>query len=187
MSKDIPVIEAQPFVDGLRFGECPRWHDGPALVRGLLRAAPSSSAGPTGDARVEVDVPGEPAGLGWLPDGRLLVVARRPRTVLRREPDGRLVVHGDLNPLATFHGNDMVVAAPAGPTWATSASTSTGSWSAGAGGAGRASGSTDGGAHPGRPGRLGPSRPPPTSSSPTAWSSPRTDEPWSWPRPWPAG
>ena len=59
--------------------------------------------------RVEVEVPGEPAGLGWLPDGRLLVVARKPRTVLRLEPDGRLVEHGDLNPTATFYGNDMVV------------------------------------------------------------------------------
>ena len=52
----------------------------------------------SGDDRVEVEVPGEPAGLGWLPDGRLLVVARKPRTVLRMEADGRLVEHGDLNP-----------------------------------------------------------------------------------------
>ena len=56
-------------------------------------------------------MPGEPAGLGWLPDGRLLVVARKPRTVLRLEADGTLVQHGDLSPIATFHGNDMVVCA----------------------------------------------------------------------------
>ena len=67
------------------------------------------SAGEAGDVRVELEVPGEPAGLGWLPDGRLLVVARKPRTVLRLEADGRLVEHGDLNPTATFYGNDMVV------------------------------------------------------------------------------
>ena len=62
-----------------------------------------------GDVRVELEVPGEPAGLGWLPDGRLLVVARKPRTVHRLEADGRLVQHGDLNPTAGFYGNDMVV------------------------------------------------------------------------------
>jgi sugar lactone lactonase YvrE len=44
-----------------------------------------------------------------LPDGRLLVVARKPRTVMRLEADGRLVQHGDLNPTAAFYGNDMVV------------------------------------------------------------------------------
>jgi len=33
------------------------------------------------------------------------------RTVKRLEPDGSLVHHSDLTPWATFHGNDMVVAA----------------------------------------------------------------------------
>jgi sugar lactone lactonase YvrE len=105
---DPSTTEAVPFLEGLHFGECPRWHDGRLwysdFYDGTVR-----SAGASGDVRVEVEVPGEPAGLGWLPDGRLLVVARKPRTVLRLEPDWRLVGHGDLNPIATFHGNDMVV------------------------------------------------------------------------------
>ncbi len=99
---------AQPFIDGLHFGECPRWHDG-RLWYVDFYAGTVCSVGTDGDVRVEVEVPGEPAGLGWLPDGRLLVVSRKPRTVLRRETDGRLVDHGDLNPVATFYGNDMVV------------------------------------------------------------------------------
>ncbi len=103
-----PPVVARPFVDGLRFGECPRWHLG-RLWFADFYAGTVASAGAEGDVRVELEVPGEPAGLGWLPDGRLLVVSRKPRTVLRLEPDGRLVEHGDLNPLATFHGNDMVV------------------------------------------------------------------------------
>ena len=52
-----------------------------------------------------------PSGLGWLPDGRLLVVSMHHRTVLRREPDGTLATHADLAPVATSHANDMVVAA----------------------------------------------------------------------------
>jgi len=103
-----PVTTARPFVDGLRFGECPRWHQGRLWYVDFYERT-VCSAGPDGDVRVELEVPGEPAGLGWLPDGRLLVVSRKPRTVLRLEPDGRLVPHADLNPLATFHGNDMVV------------------------------------------------------------------------------
>jgi sugar lactone lactonase YvrE len=105
---EAPVVQAQPFLDGLRFGECPRWHQGRLWFADFYDHR-VSSAGTTGDVRVEVEVPGGPAGLGWLPDGRLLVVSRQPRTVLRLEADGALVEHGDLNPLATFHGNDMVV------------------------------------------------------------------------------
>ena len=65
---------------------------------------------PEGDRRVEVDFDGEPAGLGWLPDGRLRFASRLDRAVFRREPDGTVVRQGELSPWATFHANDMVVA-----------------------------------------------------------------------------
>ena len=63
------------------------------------------------DGRVETVaiVAGQPSGLGWLPDGRLLVVSMRDRTLLRREPDGSLVVHADLSGIAGGPVNDMVV------------------------------------------------------------------------------
>jgi sugar lactone lactonase YvrE len=101
-------LNARPFIEGLSFGECPRWH-GDRLWYSDFYQGTVCSAGVEGDVRVELEVPTGPAGLGWLPDGRLLVVARKERTVLRREPDGQLVEHGDLEPYATFHGNDMVV------------------------------------------------------------------------------
>ena len=93
---------------GSASASAPRWHEG-RLWYADFYAGTVLSASESGDVRVELEVPGEPAGLGWLPDGRLLVVARKPRTVLRLEADGRLVQHGDLNPTATFYGNDMVV------------------------------------------------------------------------------
>ncbi len=105
---ELVAQEAGPFIEGLHFGECPRWHED-RLWYVDFHSGTVSSAGADGDSRVEVEVPGDPAGIGWLPDGRLLVVARKPRTVLRLEADGRLVEHGDLNPMAAFHGNDMVV------------------------------------------------------------------------------
>ncbi len=100
--------QARPFIEGIRFGECPRWRDERLWYADFYNES-VCSAGELGDVRLELEVPGEPAGLGWLPDGRLLVVCRKDRTILRHETDGRLVEHGDLNPTATFYGNDMVV------------------------------------------------------------------------------
>jgi sugar lactone lactonase YvrE len=100
----------EPFLHGLYFGECPRWHEGRLWFSDFFAGA-VFSAGPAGDRRTEVEVPGESAGLGWLPDGRLLIVNRQERSLWRVEPDGSLVTHGVLTPWATWHGNDMVVSA----------------------------------------------------------------------------
>jgi len=105
---ELVAQEARPFIDGLHFGECPRWHDG-RLWFSDFYSGNVKSATENGEVRDEFEVPGEPAGLGWMPDGQLLVVTRKPRTVLRLASDGRLVEHGDLNPMAGFYGNDMVV------------------------------------------------------------------------------
>ena len=82
----------------------------PTVVLGLPGAS-RPSIGLNGDLRVEAELDDRPSGIGWLPDGRLLVVSMHRRTVLRREPDGALVMHADLAPVATSHANDMVVAA----------------------------------------------------------------------------
>jgi sugar lactone lactonase YvrE len=103
-------LTAEPFLSGLFFGECPRWHDGRLWYSDFFDHAVSSVSS-DGERRVEVDFDGEPGGLGWLPDGRLLFVSRLDRVIMRREPDSSLVVHGDLRPWATWHANDMVVAA----------------------------------------------------------------------------
>jgi sugar lactone lactonase YvrE len=58
---------------------------------------------------VECTIDDRPSGLGWLPDGRLLMSAMTSRQVRRREHDGSVVVHADLSSIARFHCNDMVV------------------------------------------------------------------------------
>ena len=35
-----------------------------------------------------LEVEGQPSGLGWMPDGSLLVVSMRDHTLLRMAPDG---------------------------------------------------------------------------------------------------
>ena len=103
------TLTAEPFVSGLYFGECPRWHEGRLWYSDFFDQ-PSSRCRPTASAGSRCDYDGEPAGLGWLPDGRLLFNSRLDRVVMRREEDGMLVEHGDLKPWATWHANDMVVA-----------------------------------------------------------------------------
>jgi sugar lactone lactonase YvrE len=64
---------------------------------------------PDGATETIVEVPQQPSGLGWLPDGRMLVVSMLDRRVLRREDDGQLVEHADLSSFAAAACNDMVV------------------------------------------------------------------------------
>ncbi len=64
--------------------------------------------GVDGTVETIVEVPAGPSGLGWLPDGRLLVVSMEDRRLLRLDPDGLTEV-ADLSEHATWHCNDMVV------------------------------------------------------------------------------
>lgn len=101
-------MKAEPFVSGLNFGEGLRWHEGRFWYSDFHQHRVSSAA-PDGSTRLELEIDDRPSGLGWLPDGRLLVVAMLSRRVLRREMDGRAVLHADLKGLAKFHANDMLV------------------------------------------------------------------------------
>jgi sugar lactone lactonase YvrE len=67
------------------------------------------SVSPGGDLRTEFTIDDQPSGLGWMPDGSMLIVSMKKRQVLRRAKSGAISIHADLNPIATFHGNDMVV------------------------------------------------------------------------------
>jgi sugar lactone lactonase YvrE len=104
------TLTAEPFISGLYFGECPRWRDGRLWYSDFFDHS-VFSVSTDGERRTEVTIDGEPSGLGWLPDGRLLINSRLDRAILRLEPDGSLVRHGELTPWATWHANDMVVAA----------------------------------------------------------------------------
>jgi sugar lactone lactonase YvrE len=92
---------------GLKFGEGPRWHDG-RLWFSDFYAHRVAAVGLDGRDETIVEVPQRPSGLGWLPDGTLLVVSMLDRSVLRF--DGRaLRLHADLAALAGGLCNDMVV------------------------------------------------------------------------------
>ena len=88
--------ELRTVVEDLHFSECPRWHDDRLFFSDFYLQQVLSVAYDGSDLRVEAEVPGQPSGLGWLPDGRLLVVSQHDTRLLRREPDGTLVTHADL-------------------------------------------------------------------------------------------
>jgi sugar lactone lactonase YvrE len=95
-------------IDGGHFFEGARWHEGAWWVSDMyshhvLRITPD------GRSTVMATVEQEPSGLGWLPDGDLLVVSMQDRKLLRRRPDGSLTVHADLSPFTPWPINDMVV------------------------------------------------------------------------------
>jgi sugar lactone lactonase YvrE len=95
-------------IDRLSFAECPRWRDG-RLYFSDFYTRRVLAVSLNGVVETIAEVPGQASGLGFLPDGRLLLVSMRDRKILRREFDASLVEHADLNHLAPWHLNDMVV------------------------------------------------------------------------------
>ena len=94
-------------LEGLTFPEGPRWHDG-RLWFSDFYAHEVVAVDLDGRRETMAEVPGQPSGLGWTPDGRLLGVSMTDRRLLRQDPGGLMEV-ADLSGLAGYHCNDMVV------------------------------------------------------------------------------
>jgi len=95
-------------INGLSFTECPRWH-GERLYFSDFYTRRVFAVALDGTKEIIAEVPGQPSGLGFLPDGRMLIVSMRDRRILLREPDGSLVEYADLSNLAPWYLNDMLV------------------------------------------------------------------------------
>lgn len=102
------MAELNRIADGLVFPECPRWHGG-KLWFSDCHDGKVIALDPGGEVVETFAVPGGPAGLGWLPDGDLLVVSIGDLCVYRRASDGELTLHCDLSDYHRHHTNDMVV------------------------------------------------------------------------------
>src|SRR5215467_12702709 len=100
--------ETRVLTGGIYFGEGPRWRDGRLWFSDFYAHA-VKSVSLAGDLRTEFEIDDQPSGLGWMPDGSMLIVSMKKRQVLRRSKDGKIAVYADLNHIATFHCNDMVV------------------------------------------------------------------------------
>src|SRR6266542_1030196 len=95
-------------LDGGSFFEGPRWHDGRWWVSDFYRHV-VQTVDADGNAEEVMTVEPQPSGLGWMPDGSLLVVSMKDHRVLRRSPDGQVSEHADFSEHCGGHANDMVV------------------------------------------------------------------------------
>jgi sugar lactone lactonase YvrE len=104
---DAQTLGLRPFAEGIGFGEGPRWHDealwlSDIVGRQILRV--------TTEGRLQkvLDTPGEPSGLGWLPDGGLLVVQMDEHEVWLHA-QGKFRRYSGTAPMSRAKLNDMVV------------------------------------------------------------------------------
>jgi sugar lactone lactonase YvrE len=102
------VSGAQVLMEGVVFGESPRWHEG-RLWFSDWGANHVVALDANGDHEVVASVESFPMCIDFLPDGRLLVVDSAPQPLLRRERDGSLVPHADLSAVSEWPWNDIVV------------------------------------------------------------------------------
>ena len=91
---------------GLVFPECPRWHQG-KLWFSDMGGRHVLTVDAEGRSEVKASVE-RPAGLGFLPDGRLLMVSATDPFLRRLDPDG-LHALADVSSLGSVVLNDMVV------------------------------------------------------------------------------
>ena len=95
-------------IDGLVFGESPRWREDRLWVSDW-GAGRIYSIGVAGGRTVEAEVTSFPLCFDFLPSGQLLIVSSATRQLLRRDSDGSLVVHADLAQVSSKPWNDIVV------------------------------------------------------------------------------
>ena len=99
--RDVTVL-----FEGGRFFEGPRWHDGSWWISDFYRHTVSRIA-PDGTETLVVEVAAQPSGLGWLPDGSLVISSMKDHKVLRLA-DGELSTLADLEGMVGGHLNDLV-------------------------------------------------------------------------------
>lgn len=100
-------LTLSPFLSDLGFAEGPRWHDGALWFSDIVQHRVMQVT-PQGELSIVVEIQGEPSGLGWLPDGSLLIVSMEEHNVLRWQ-NGQLKHYCHTAPISRAKLNDMVV------------------------------------------------------------------------------
>jgi sugar lactone lactonase YvrE len=101
-------LHARTIASGFAFPECPRWHDG-KLWFSDQHDSKVHVLNPDGSSTESFIVPGRPSGMGWLPDGDLLVVSMLERRLYRRHD-------GALSPYAELGAISASISTPANPS-----------------------------------------------------------------------
>ena len=102
MSKNTEVL-----IEDLTFTEGPRWHDGRLYFSDFFTHR-VLAVDTKGNMETIVETAQQPSGLGWSPDGSMLIVSMNDQKLLSFS-NGELSEVADLSQLATHFCNDMVV------------------------------------------------------------------------------
>ena len=103
------MTELTVLMDGIYFGEGPRWRDGHLWLSDFY-AHEVLKVDEQGNRTHVATVPEQPSGLGWLPDGSMLIVSMKDRKLMHLS-NGTLTEYADMSSIAAWHCNDMVVSA----------------------------------------------------------------------------
>lgn len=103
----MPDRSLATLLTGGSFFEGPRWHDGAWWVSDFYRHRVIRVM-PDGRESLVVTVDAQPSGLGWLPDGSLVISSMTDRKILRFA-DGELSVHADISAFCGGWVNDLIV------------------------------------------------------------------------------
>lgn len=99
--------ELKKLIGGLYFGEGPRWHENKLWFSDFY-SHKVMTLDENNSLETVCEVPSQPSGLGWLPNGDLLIVSMLDRKILRFS-EGSISVHADLSEYVAHKCNDMVV------------------------------------------------------------------------------
>lgn len=101
-------VKSEVVVDGLRFPEGCRWHDG-RLWFSDMHSGQVFNVAPNGSDLTEVlRVEDRPSGMAWLDDGSLIVSGMLSRKVYRLTPSGEVEVFADLSGATEYPINDLI-------------------------------------------------------------------------------
>ena len=99
--------ELKKLTGGLYFGEGPRWHENKLWFSDFY-SHKVMTLDENNSLETVCEVPSQPSGLGWLPNGDLLIVSMLDRKILKFS-EGSISVHADLSEYVAHKCNDMVV------------------------------------------------------------------------------
>ncbi len=100
--------EVREVAAGFSFLESPRWHEGRLWLSDFYTHRVVTIDPVTESVETICEVEHQPSGLGWLPDGTLLVVSMTDRRILHLDGE-TLSEHADLSGVVVHPLNDMVV------------------------------------------------------------------------------
>src|SRR5699024_8573398 len=103
------TYDRETLLTGLAFPEAPRWHEGALWFSDIYAGQVHRFDPVTSTDEIVAEIARAPSGLGFLPDGRLLIATGTDKAVHVRGADGTLTPYADLSQVATGMVNDMLV------------------------------------------------------------------------------